>query len=270
MRLRYGILSVLLVAAAVAPAAAHQGAPPQAARWAPRSVVGIWQWRSHGGRFSGRIILVQDGGVVKGAYLDNNANIAGEIEGTVDGRRVELRRKVRWGAPGPELEYSLEVDRTESRLDGSVVNVRDPRGRSDFGAVRVFPAVMTGGGPVVVGPPPPPPPPPPVVVAPPPPPPPPVVRPMEEGAFAQLLQAIKREPFAGNQVSVLTQAAGYNNFVVEQVARVLTLFSFDDGRLQALQVLQPRILDPQNGFKLTALFTFEESKQRARDILMRR
>src|SRR5262245_40137405 len=132
MRLTQGILAMFLVAAAVAPAAAQpQPPPPQWGRGVPRSVAGIWQWRSNGGRLSGRFTRGQDGTAVKGAYLENNGNLAGEIEGTVDGKRVELRRKVRWGAPGPELEYRVEVDRSETRIDGTVFNVRDPRGQSD-------------------------------------------------------------------------------------------------------------------------------------------
>src|SRR5262249_53440538 len=99
MRLATWVLSAVVVAAAVTPPG---GDPPW--RGAPRSVVGIWQWRSNQGKLAGRIILVQDGAAIKGAYLESNAGVTGELEGVVEGRRVSLRRKVRWGGPGPELE----------------------------------------------------------------------------------------------------------------------------------------------------------------------
>lgn len=253
MRLSQLFALFVLVAAG---SAAAQPYPPPRMGGPPPSVVGIWEWRSTGGQYNGRIMLVQDGPVVRGAYLENNASIAGELEGTIDGRRLSLRRRVRWGSPGPELEYNLVFER-DAALRGSVVNVRDPRTQFDFAATRIFPS---SGGQVVVTPPPPPPP-----VAPPP-----VVRPIDEGSLVQLIQAIQGATFRENMLEVLTQAVGYHRFVVDQVARILPLYTFEDDRLTALERLQPRILDPQNGFKLTALFTFSSSKQRANEILMRR
>jgi hypothetical protein len=217
-------------------------------------VAGIWEWRSTGGRYTGRIMLVQDGGVVRGAYLDNNANIGGELEGSVQGRRLSLRRKVRWGAPGPELEYDLVLDRGGA-IRGNVYNVREPRAQYDFVATRVFPAAPA----VVVQPPPPPPAPPP-----------PAVRPIDERALAQLIDAIKQATFRQNMLQVLEQAVGYHHFVVDQAARILPLYTFEDDRLTALERLAPRLLDPENGYKLTALFTFSSSKQRAGEILLHR
>lgn len=249
-----------IVVAFAAGTAAAQPYPPPRDR-APANVVGIWEWRSSSGQYSGRVMLVQDGAVVRGAYLENNASIAGELEGTVDGRRLSLRRRVRWGAPGPELEYNLVVER-DAALRGSVVNVRDPRAQYDFMATRLFPA----GGPVVVTPPPSWPQPQPQPV----PPPPPVVRPIDEGSLVQLIDTIKGATFRENMLEVLAQAVGYHRFVVDQVARILPLYTFEDDRLTALERLQPRILDPQNGYKLTNLFTFSSSKQRANEILMRR
>src|SRR5262249_43582320 len=109
-----------------------------------------------------------------------------------------------------------------------------------------------------------PPPPPPA------PPPPPVVRPIDEGSLVQLIDTIKGATFRENMLQVLGQAVGYHHFVVDQVARILPLYTFEDDRLTALERLQPRILALQNGYKLTALFTFSSSKQRANELLMRR
>jgi hypothetical protein len=284
------ILSILLVAAAVAPAAAQPGPGyggpgygqgPGPGPHQPRNVVGIWQWRSNQGRFFGKLILVQDGGTVKGAITESNAGTTGDLDGTIDGKRMSFRRTWRWGNRVRTQDFNISVDWGGTRLDGSFIDPQDPNAGGDFNATRVFPAAGPGqgpgpgpgpggpggppggpGGPVVV-----PPPPPPVVEAPPPRP---NVYPMDERTFAQLLQTISAQSFNDNKLSIVTQAAGYNWFVVDQVARVLPLFPFEESKLTVLETLRPRILDPQNGFKLLNLFTYSSSKERAQQILMRR
>ena len=133
----------------------------------------------------------------------------------------------------------------------------DPSGTRMWGeltAQRLFPVAAPGGEWEVEAPPPPPPPPP-------------VIRPIDEGSFNQLLAAITRESFAESRMSVVTQAAGYHYFIVDQVARILPLFVFEESRIKALETLRPRILDPQNGFKLSEQFSYASSRQRVQQIM---
>jgi hypothetical protein len=106
-------------------------------------------------------------------------------------------------------------------------------------------------------------PPPPVVV----PPPPPQVRPIDAPAFDQLFNGIRRAALTQDRMMLLTQYAPRYRFLVNQVASLLSLFSFDDARLQALEKLAPLLVDPQNGHQLVEMFAVPPAKERARQIL---
>ena len=253
MRLVPSLVSILVVAAAAAPASAdrdwHNGPP--------RSANGIWQWRAGQGRFSGRLFFVQDGDLVRGAVLDSNTGARGELDGRVEGRRLRFHRRFTDGGRVHELDYTVTLTAGGAQMQGNVIE-RGGRGGSDFQATRVFPAP----GPT---------PPPPVVsqtdVPPPPPLPRPRATPIDADTLHQLLQAIDAESFTENRLSVLKQAAGFHYFTIEQVARILPMFTFEEAKLEVLTLLRPRILDPQNGFKLDAQFFSSSAKQRAQRIL---
>jgi hypothetical protein len=236
MRLATATLVAFVVAAALS-----SPVEAQPRMRAPASVTGIWQWRAKDNRGYGRLFLIQDGPNVRGAFLDSSyGGGGGDLEGTFDGRWLTLRRR----GPGRDPELTLMSDPSGSRLWGELT------------AQRVFPAGGPGPGDWEVN------------APPPPPPPPPVLRPIDERAFNDLIGAVGRESFSENRMSVLNQAASYHYFIVDQVARLLPLFTFEDSKIQALETLRPRILDPQNGFKLSDLFMSSSARQRAQQIMM--
>lgn len=238
MRLATATLVGFVVAAAISTSSSPAAAQPRMR--APVSVTGIWQWRGKENRGYGRLFLIQDGPNVRGAFLDSSyGGGGGDLEGTFDGRRLTLRRR----GPGRDPEFMLTVDPSGSRLWGELT------------AQRIFPGGGPGSGEWDVN-------------VPPPPPPPPAIRPIDERAFNELVGAVGRESFTENRMSVLTQAASYHHFVVDQVARLLPLFTFEESKVQALETLRPRILDPQNGFKLSELFMSSSARQRAQQIMM--
>lgn len=105
-----------------------------------------------------------------------------------------------------------------------------------------------------------------------PPPPPPSFGPpclMHQGGMSALVGAIQGESFSSGQLRVLADAAQGHCFRVTQVAEVLPLFSFEDDKLKALEMMASGLVDRQNAFRIYSLFTFESSKDRARRILSR-
>jgi hypothetical protein len=105
---------------------------------------------------------------------------------------------------------------------------------------------------------------------PPPPPPAPVVRPMPDGPFKRLNEAVAKESFAEDKMRVLTMAAGDNYFLISQVAQLLNHFSFSQDKLNVVRSLKPRILDPENGYTLYSAFSFSSDKKRLQEILAQR
>ncbi|HZI09625.1 MAG TPA: DUF4476 domain-containing protein [Myxococcus sp.] len=105
---------------------------------------------------------------------------------------------------------------------------------------------------------------------PPPPPPQPVVRPMQEGAFKRMNEAIARESFAEDKMRVLTMAARDNHFLVSQVSQLLTYFPFSQDKLTVVRELKPRILDLENGYQLQSAFSFSGDKKKLQEILAQR
>ena len=99
------------------------------------------------------------------------------------------------------------------------------------------------------------------------PPPQPVVYPIADPALQNLLTAIKKEPFSNDKLRVLQQAAPVNYFLVAQLQQVLVRFDFPKDKLQAMRVLKPRILNPEQSFQLYSSFSFSSDKEELRKIL---
>ena len=87
--------------------------------------------------------------------------------------------------------------------------------------------------------------------------------------MSALVGAIQSESFSSGQLRVLGDAAQGHCFRVAQVAEVLPLFSFEEDKLKALEMMAAGLIDRQNSFRIYSLFTFEGSKERARRILAR-
>lgn len=105
---------------------------------------------------------------------------------------------------------------------------------------------------------------------PPPPPPAPVVRPMPDGPFKRMNEAVAKESFAEDKMRVLKMAAGDNYFLISQVGQLMEHFAFSQDKLTVVRELKPRILDPENGYQLYGVFSFSSDKKRLQEILAQR
>ncbi len=82
-----------------------------------------------------------------------------------------------------------------------------------------------------------------------------------------LVAAIRNEPFADDQLTVLEEAVPTQYFLVAQAQQLLRLFSFSRDRLKAMRLLRPRLLDMENGYKLYESFEFSNDKDELKRIL---
>lgn len=92
---------------------------------------------------------------------------------------------------------------------------------------------------------------------------------MHGSRVSELAAAIQGESFSSGQLRVLGDFAQGSCFLVAHVERILPLFSFEEDKLKALQLMAPTLVDRQNAFRIYKLFTFDASKDQARQILAR-
>ena len=99
----------------------------------------------------------------------------------------------------------------------------------------------------------------------PPPPPQPVIeanRPMEPKAFAGLLAAVEGESFSDDQIDLIRGAAGQSWFTCEQVAALMEAFSFASDQVKVVELLRPRVVDPENHHLLNEPLSFSSDKEK--------
>jgi hypothetical protein len=91
--------------------------------------------------------------------------------------------------------------------------------------------------------------------------------PMGDQAFEALLSNMSREAWARDRLTILETAARTQWFVVSQVLRTLERFDFSQQRLQAVRLVEARILDPQNDYQLYTAFPSSADKEELGRIL---
>lgn len=98
---------------------------------------------------------------------------------------------------------------------------------------------------------------------------PPVAQPMPADQFEGLHRAMRHEAFAEGRLRVLDTALAATDALisVEQVGRLLGLFSFSQEQLTVVRKVRPRLLDPERGYTLMERFTFDSDKEALRRIL---
>ncbi len=87
---------------------------------------------------------------------------------------------------------------------------------------------------------------------------------MSRAPMDGLRAAIEGESFGDGKVAVLRAAAAGNWFTTDQVIELLPLFAFSDDRVEAAVVLYPRVLDPENWFRVYGAFDFDSDKDEVR------
>jgi hypothetical protein len=83
--------------------------------------------------------------------------------------------------------------------------------------------------------------------------------------FAAVVEAVNAESFGDAKLDVVRTADGF--FTVDQLGQLVDLFSFSDEKVEVVAIVKPRLVDPQNAFKLYSRFTFDDDKKRVKAIL---
>jgi hypothetical protein len=99
------------------------------------------------------------------------------------------------------------------------------------------------------------------------PPPPPAYQPIADGRLQKIINAMSREPFAEDKMSILQGAVGDSYFLVSQVQQVLGQFQFSKDKLEVVRGMWVRVLDRQNGFQLYNSFQFSSDKAELKKII---
>ena len=80
---------------------------------------------------------------------------------------------------------------------------------------------------------------------------------------------MKSEGYADNQLAVIESASGRNYFRVGQLKSLLDQLAFSATKLRALELIAPRLLDPENSFAVYESFSYSADKEQAKQILRR-
>ncbi len=90
---------------------------------------------------------------------------------------------------------------------------------------------------------------------------------MSSESFRDFLSSVRKADFASEKLAIVRSATHRNYFTALQVKRTLRCFDMDSDRLKALEIMWPRVLDKENGFKILDVFEFSDDKQKAAGII---
>jgi len=84
-------------------------------------------------------------------------------------------------------------------------------------------------------------------------------------AFSRLLESVRRAPFPNDRVLLVESASREQLFRVEQVRALVELGTFAEPKLQIAVLLYPRVLDPENWYRVYELFPFSAEREQLRE-----
>ena len=92
---------------------------------------------------------------------------------------------------------------------------------------------------------------------------------MPPDAFATLSRQVEEARFSSERSDIIQLAASTNTFTCDQARALIAGMSFSSDQLAALEVLAPRLEDPQNKHLILGAFKFSSDKDEATAILSR-
>ena len=94
-------------------------------------------------------------------------------------------------------------------------------------------------------------------------------RAMRDKDFEMMAGIVKNASFDDNKIDVIRVACIGSYFSSKQCAKLLSLMSFDNDRVKALEIIAPRLVDMNNIDDIVKKFSFSSSKDKAVSILQR-
>lgn len=96
------------------------------------------------------------------------------------------------------------------------------------------------------------------------------LRAMRENDFSLVYKIVKNTSFDKNKIDIIRVACIGSNFSSRQCARLLSLLSFEDNKIKALEIIAPKLIDLDNYNKILREISFSSNRNKAEKILMRR
>lgn len=93
--------------------------------------------------------------------------------------------------------------------------------------------------------------------------------PISATELAAVTAALQAQPFAADRIATLTSAAATRWFTIAQVGTLLDLFSSGGDKVDAVRILAPRVVDPENAFDLDRKLLFSTDKEEVHTIFGR-
>ena len=90
---------------------------------------------------------------------------------------------------------------------------------------------------------------------------------LDDASFSKLYNKVRRKSFDDDKLELLEVACLDCNFSCQQAAQLMKIFTFDDKRMKVLQMVAPRIIDPQNANDIRNIFTFDSQKNKVGEIM---
>ncbi|MDT3694921.1 MAG: DUF4476 domain-containing protein [Ignavibacterium sp.] len=91
--------------------------------------------------------------------------------------------------------------------------------------------------------------------------------PISNSDFNGLIESVKNEGFDSDRLNVISIAADYHYFLVEQVLQLMDLFVMSDSKLEVVKMTYPNVIDKNNNFRLISAFTFSSDKEEVKKII---
>ena len=88
-------------------------------------------------------------------------------------------------------------------------------------------------------------------------------------AFSILYNKVKKASFDDNKLDLIEVASLGCYYSCSQTIRMMKIFTFADERLKVLNLMAPRIVNPQNAIDIYKLFSFDSDKDKAGEIMRR-
>lgn len=90
---------------------------------------------------------------------------------------------------------------------------------------------------------------------------------MNERDFLSLYNKVKSKPFKDDQLDLLEAGIGNRGLSCKQCVRMMSIYRFDDDKLEVLKILAPNISDRENYDEIINALDFISSEEKARSIM---
>ncbi len=88
-----------------------------------------------------------------------------------------------------------------------------------------------------------------------------------EREFQYLYESVKRETFKDDQLQTLRSGVYNRSFTVNQVVRMMSIYTFDDDKLKVLEIMASGIIDREYQMVIKDALTFNSSWEKAQNII---